>query len=233
MEVQLDDECSNTEAFAGASEDSKCGKFQDAVVDGILEGLNTGIDAGTVFSKDEIEITRFEIIPLSARKRSLLVLSQKGRRNLNGSGYKIILEYKLKVENKASSESVSSQLNDPVLKQSFQEAAATTVVETVAADPELASTFTVTKIEVQDVVTETVVVQRLDTPPPPVIPTTSSTTSTSTTTSTTQKPQEEKTIIDKIEDIFTGAAVTRFGGSGSQVGVTGLTALLIAGVVIF
>merc|ERR1711988_620604 len=133
MEVQLDDECSNTEAFAGASEDSKCGKFQDAVVDGILEGLNTGIDAGTVFSKDEIEITRFEIIPLSARKRSLLVLSQKGRRNLNGSGYKIILEYKLKVENKA--------------------AAATTVVETVAADPELASTFTVTKIEVQDVVT--------------------------------------------------------------------------------
>merc|ERR1712194_381447 len=155
LTVQLDDDCSNTAAFTNAEPGSKCNRFKEALVQGVLEALND-VSSGLI-NRELMVIIKFEV--------TLEALRKKVRKLLGG--YSIDMEYEVKVESAAVASAMTATLNDPDQK------------EILAAS----GSFTVTGVTVSDATVKEVTVVKQNTPPPvkeaPTTTTTTTTTSTS------------------------------------------------------
>merc|ERR1712194_410202 len=173
LTVQLDDDCSNTAAFTNAEPGSKCNRFKEALVQGVLEALND-VSSGLI-NRELMVIIKFEV--------TLEALRKKVRKLLGG--YSIDMEYEVKVESAAAASAMTATLNDPDQKEIFAAKTTAVAVQKVAADPVLAASgsFTVTGVTVSDATVKEVTVVKQNTPPPvkeaPTTTTTTTTTSTS------------------------------------------------------
>merc|ERR1712194_981291 len=151
LTVQLDDDCSNTAAFTNAEPGSKCNRFKEALVQGVLEALND-VSSGLI-NRELMVIIKFEV--------TLEALRKKVRKLLGG--YSIDMEYEVKVESAAAASAMTATLNDPDQKEIFAAKTTAVAVQKVAADPVLAASgsFTVTGVTVSDATVKEVTLFRL------------------------------------------------------------------------